>query len=222
MIRLLLILLAVLTVHACSDSKRDDEARIAALQDAVEAFDAELLETEAQVRALSSDLSEIADAYTDVASRYRDARRRHDDARARADRASTRYQEAAASWEHAASSWRFYRSVLKLAIAIDQARASTRFGKGSYSNSCERVSTASFRRMLIKQGISLAGKDIDHIVPRALGGADHPANYQILDSSLNRSLGKTWNAEKCALAGADRCEEAVAISAKCGSYRGGF
>ena len=46
-------------------------------------------------------------------------------------------------------------------------------------------------------GVNLVGKDIDHIIPKSLGGADHPSNYQVLDSSLNRSLGATWNREKC-------------------------
>jgi len=39
------------------------------------------------------------------------------------------------------------------------------------------------------EGISLDGLDVDHVWPWALGGADHPLNYQLLDSSLNRSLG---------------------------------
>ena len=39
------------------------------------------------------------------------------------------------------------------------------------------------------EGTSLDGLDVDHVWPRALGGADHWLNYQLLDSSLNRSLG---------------------------------
>lgn len=51
------------------------------------------------------------------------------------------------------------------------------------------VSTRSFRAQLRADGIDLAGKDIDHIWPRSLGGIDHPLNYQVLDAHLNRSLG---------------------------------
>lgn len=51
------------------------------------------------------------------------------------------------------------------------------------------VSTRNFRSRLRTEGIDLEGKDIDHIWPRSLGGIDHPLNYQVLDSHLNRSLG---------------------------------
>jgi hypothetical protein len=37
--------------------------------------------------------------------------------------------------------------------------------------------------------VPLDGLDVDHAWPRALGGVDHPLNCQLLDSSLNRSLG---------------------------------
>lgn len=51
------------------------------------------------------------------------------------------------------------------------------------------MSTRMFRTRLRAEGISIDGKDIDHAWPRALGGADHPLNDQLLDSSVNRSLG---------------------------------
>jgi len=49
------------------------------------------------------------------------------------------------------------------------------------------MSTHSFRTELTEKGINLTGKDIDHIVPKNLGGIDHPLNYQVVDSSLNSS-----------------------------------
>jgi len=49
------------------------------------------------------------------------------------------------------------------------------------------VSTASHRLNLIDKGVNLTGKDIDHIIPKNLGGADTPLNYQVVSSSLNRS-----------------------------------
>ena len=82
------------------------------------------------------------------------------------------------------------------------------------------MTTAVYRRQLVRQGINLLGMDIDHIVPRSLGGADHPMNYQVLDTSTNRSLGATWNANKCLMAGQARCSEALAVSRHCGSYAG--
>lgn len=70
------------------------------------------------------------------------------------------------------------------------------------------------------QGVDLAGKDIDHIVPRSLGGADNPGNYRIISAHENRSLGATWNEEKCLAVGETRCARAVATSHECGSLRG--
>ena len=46
-----------------------------------------------------------------------------------------------------------------------------------------------FRERLKAQGIDLTGKDIDHVFPRSWGGVDHPWNYEVMSSSLNRSLG---------------------------------
>jgi hypothetical protein len=216
-----LVLAWVLVGHACSDSKPDTESRIAALATAVNVFDRELEDIEAQVRALSRDYSEIADAYEQVSARYRLARDRHAAVTTVSNQAAAVLHKAAEDWEQVAASWRFYRMVLKLAISIDRVRAGTSDG-ARRSFSCEPLSRAAYRRMLLTQGISLLGKDIDHIVPKALGGADHPSNYQVLDSSLNRSLGKTWNVEKCAMAGDERCAEAITVSTKCGTYRGGF
>jgi hypothetical protein len=218
---LVLVLVLVLVGHACSDRKPENESRIAALATAVDGFDRELEDMEAQVRALSADFSEIAEAYERVSTRYRLAREHHAAVTAASNQAAAALHQAAEDWNQAAASWRFYRMLLKIAISIDQVRAGTS-DEARRSFSCETMSTAAYRRVLIAQGFSLLGKDIDHIVPKALGGADHPSNYQVLDSSLNRSLGKTWNIEKCAMAGDERCAEAIAASTKCGTYRGGF
>lgn len=55
---------------------------------------------------------------------------------------------------------------------------------------CEgAMSTQRYRATLRARGVSVEGRDIDHILPHSLGGANHPLNYQPLESSLNRSLG---------------------------------
>jgi hypothetical protein len=82
------------------------------------------------------------------------------------------------------------------------------------------MSTAAYRALLTARGIDLTGKDIDHIVPRSLGGADNPGNYQVLSASENRSLGATWNEAKCTSVGEARCARAVATSHECGTLRG--
>jgi len=84
---------------------------------------------------------------------------------------------------------------------------------------CEQVRTGKYRRGLTKQGLDLTGLEIDHIVPRSLGGADHPANYQVIPMKVNRSLGNTWTPAKCASVGA-QCAIAIAVSYYCGSYAG--
>lgn len=113
----------------------------------------------------------------------------------------------------AIAAWAIYRDVLKLAVVVEAMGAAYR---------CKRVSTAAYRKQLRAQGIDLDHKDIDHIVPRAHGGVDHPANYQVIDSSLNRSLGKTWDIQKCLMPGRDRCIKAIGVTVKCGTYLGGF
>lgn len=133
-------------------------------------------------------------------------------------------QKAVDEFAKAEQKWRYYQVLVELAAAVDAAnlekfRAATK-SQGVKSLRCEDgMSTSAFRRQLATEGVDIQGKDIDHIVPRSLGGADHPANYQLLSSSLNRSLGNQWGSEKCLAAGA-QCAGAVAISRKCGSYAG--
>lgn len=84
---------------------------------------------------------------------------------------------------------------------------------------CRTVSTRSYRSRLKEKGCVLTGLEIDHIVPHALGGADHPANYQLLPRSENRRLGKSWGPAKCASVGKRRCRAAIDVSMRCGSFQ---
>lgn len=216
-------LLLVAVVGACSDAQPNANARVEALAGRVDNFDDELAEAEKQVGALSSDFAEIAEAYKSVADRYRDAQRSHREVAEHANVSRELSLQAAKDYESAAASLRFVRLVIKAAIQLDKmrARSGQQRGRAEDGDPCEKVSTASYRRQLEARGVDLDGKDIDHIVPRSIGGFDGPANYQVLDSSVNRSLGATWNIAKCAMAG-EKCAGAVAVSAKCGSYRGGL
>ncbi len=58
------------------------------------------------------------------------------------------------------------------------------------------ATTRQVRRWLGREGVQLKGYDIDHIVPRCLGGLDHPFNYCIVPVSLNRHWGTNWTASK--------------------------
>jgi hypothetical protein len=92
-------------------------------------------------------------------------------------------------------------------------------GAGKAAVSCDSgMSTQTYRRRF---GVA-SGMDVDHIVPRSLGGADHPANYRVIPASLNRSLGNVFDAEKCTSAGLGACAIAVVVSVKCGAFRGGL
>ena len=132
--------------------------------------------------------------------------------------------KATGDFEAAKKRWEYFQTLVILAAAVDannleEYRKLTGVRDVSSLRCEDGMSTAAFRRLLASKGVNLVGKDIDHIVPRSLGGADHPANYQILSSSKNRSLGNAWNATKCADAGA-KCAGAIAVSRRCGGYTG--
>lgn len=94
--------------------------------------------------------------------------------------ASDKFKRATADWTEAETRFRW------VSLLVIAAAASDLLGHGL----CGSVeSTAKFRRDLRGHGIDLDGKDVDHVFPRAFGGADHPLNYQLLPSSLNRALG---------------------------------
>jgi hypothetical protein len=58
------------------------------------------------------------------------------------------------------------------------------------------MSTQAYRRRLKSSGMNIENKDIDHIIPKSKGGADHPANSQLWDASKNRSCGAGCLGEK--------------------------
>ena len=74
------------------------------------------------------------------------------------------------------------------------------------------MSTRKYRETLRSQGVSLKGKDIDHIIPRSRGGPDMPWNYNPLDSSINRSLqanGMWWKMMNFPLETMNACQVRV-------------
>jgi hypothetical protein len=58
------------------------------------------------------------------------------------------------------------------------------------------ASTTTVRRWLRNDGLDLQGYEVDHIVPRSLGGVDHPHNYALVPRSLNRQWAGNWTAAK--------------------------
>jgi hypothetical protein len=141
------------------------------------------------------------------------------------DSTSDRFTAAREAWEEARFRWELYQTLVVVAAAIDAHNLERfRLETGNQmvdSLDCdEGLTTGAFRALLIRLGYSLVGKEIDHIVPRSLGGADHPANYRVIDGSLNRRLGNEWGPDKCRAVGKQTCAGAIAISRECGSYRG--
>ncbi len=161
--------------------------------------------------------------YNRAASRYRRARAEYDRAATQYSRSSAQFRAASETWEDAKARWDLVNKLIVAAASIDAYNLSKASGAREIDLEdidCGRVSTAKYRRQIEAEGIALDGLDVDHIVPRSLGGADHPSNYQLLESSLNRSLGATWNTDKCAAAGVKICAAAVAVSKLCGTFAG--
>ena len=59
-----------------------------------------------------------------------------------------------------------------------------------------------------QQGLSLDDCDIDHILPRSVGGIDHPYNYYILPKKLNKRWSGWWTAHKLTYMGATNARSA--------------
>jgi hypothetical protein len=109
------------------------------------------------------------------------ARRMYEHASARASIAAEEFANARDNYQKASDNYRRIAAIIILAAASDALG----------SQLCDStMSTRAFREQLRREGVVLKeGIDVDHIWPRALGGADHPANYQLLPSEVNRSLG---------------------------------
>ncbi len=182
----------------CSPTATSLSREVAALQLQMRERDRAIDEAEGRVDALLEATSEIVSLYREATDSFRVAEALLEDTSSVAESASARFRQASDDYELARTQWQ------RVTLILMAAAASTAVGKSVCGNP---MSTARYRRRLESVGIDLAGKDIDHIFPKALGGPDHPWNYQVLESSVNRSLGadfgvaKCWNAgPKCVLA----------------------
>jgi hypothetical protein len=184
-----------------------------------------------QIAAFEQEAGRLSATWSETERRFKQAKREF----LRADavyqattlgnvQAAEGFSKAKAQWEEARDRWQFYQKLVVVAAALDAnnlARFQAETGNHAVKSlDCSTgMSTQRYRRVLEAQGMNLAGMDIDHIVPHSLGGADHPANYQVLPSSVNRSLGNSWNRDKC-ISAKGSCAGAVAISRKCASFSG--
>lgn len=70
-----------------------------------------------------------------------------------------------------------------------------------------KTNLGSFPESYVKEGYKLDDCQIDHILPRSIGGADHPFNYFILPKEVNQRWSGWWTKEKRAYMGKDNFEK---------------
>ncbi len=119
----------------------------------------------------------------------------------RARAAAREFAEAAQQWATARERWQMAQALIVAAAAIDAAALSGQL------DCAASVSTRAYRTHLARSGTPVpSGFDVDHIVPRALGGADHASNYQLLPASVNRSWGSNTPAGPQPSGHLERCQ----------------
>jgi hypothetical protein len=97
--------------------------------------------------------------------------------------------QAKENYQHAEEYYQRARNTILLtAIITGLAEGFQEYGK---------MSTQEYRENLKNKGFDLNDLDIDHIIPKAKGGVDHPWNYQAVNSSLNRSWQDGALFQKC-------------------------
>jgi hypothetical protein len=207
---------------SCAASGPSQADQLSALRMQMAAQSSAVDDTDREAQQLTVAWSDVAASYDRARTRYAQARAQFEDATARGESASATFAQARAEFDSATSMWKFYRELVFFAAALDAANLETARSAGRMPErvDCQPMSTQQYRRVLERRGVNLSGKDIDHIVPHALGGADDVSNYEVLDQSLNRSLGASWGEEKCSIAGLEQCALAVAVSRRCGAFTG--
>lgn len=71
------------------------------------------------------------------------------------------------------------------------------------------ASTRQVRHWLCEEGLDLQEYEIDHIVPRSVGGVDHPHNYAVVPRHLNRQWAGNWHAAKRSALGPATVQQAL-------------
>ncbi|HKY34598.1 MAG TPA: HNH endonuclease [Polyangiaceae bacterium] len=213
---------ALTIVAACSNAP--EEQRLRRVEAAARQHHHEAETVFLRSKHLSQSWSDIEQGFQAAAQDYEKAQGQLERAIQINGRAATTSAAAAESAATAATRWRIFQQLVTIAAAVDAANLDAARAAGvrgaSPANCSENMPTAAYRALLTARGIDLTGMDIDHIVPRSLGGADNPGNYRVLSASENRSLGATWNESKCIAVGEAHCARAIATSHECGTLRG--
>jgi hypothetical protein len=180
------IAVAVVMLAACRRESLDDDTfrkASAALDqlEAVEAADRErVMELNASAETIRHQVQQVTSEWTKIAGELDTAIATYERAQIVGNEAIDELKIARQTYEQAADRFRMVAMIVIIAAASESL--------GGHI-CAQTTSTRTFRAHLRSEGRSLGGLDVDHVWPRALGGADHPLNYQLLDSSVNRGLG---------------------------------
>lgn len=153
-------------VARAQEVERQQATQMDALQRGVESARAEVSQLVEELRSAEADFL-AAEAQYRLASTS-------------AENATESFEQAQHHYAQAEADYRRFAFVLVVAAGVDS------LGSALCGST---VSTQAYRKQLARKGIQLEGMDVDHLWPRARGGADHPWNYQLLPEGLNRSLG---------------------------------
>ncbi|WP_106087817.1 hypothetical protein [Enhygromyxa salina] len=170
---------AVFAVVLAGCSSASGQARLSQLETQAQEDDEIIVGLSERVAAFERTVDELVDLYQQASDTLEAAEHKYELARRSGDASSQAFQRAASDYEVASRRWRLVTITLLAAANWDYA-----------GHLCHtRMTTAAYRKKLRKEGIDLDGLDADHGLPKSRGGADHPLNYRMIDSSLNRSLG---------------------------------
>lgn len=173
------VVVAVLAANMVGCASSSAQVRLQRLEHRADADDAAIEDLSERVAAFEASVDELVGLYGAVSSELMAAEERLQRATALAEESAQAFGQAAAAYEAAEKRWRLVTISLLAAATWDYA-----------GHLCStRMTTAAYREQLKKKGINLDGLDADHGLPKSRGGADHPLNYRMIDSSLNRSLG---------------------------------
>jgi hypothetical protein len=170
---------AVLGTALGGCANHSTHARLARVERHAEKDDAEIELLSDRISDFERGVDEVLELYRHATADFDAAKRRLQRVQALGAEAAALYAEANEEYEAAARNWRLVTLSILAAATWDYA-----------GHLCgTRMTTSQYRADLRKRGIELDGLDADHGLPRSRGGADHPLNYRMIDSSLNRSLG---------------------------------
>lgn len=162
------------------------DSDLASMEEEFDRHDQALAVAEADAAALVLGVQEVAQLYREAADNYAQAEDQWNASRDTLDAASEEFLAASAAYRDAADYYRYAATALIVIASLPLENYGVPL--------CDEMSASRLRARLRAQGVPLDGLDVDHVVARAVGGRDHPLNYQLLPESVNRSLqeGGLW------------------------------